>query len=282
MQSEAFPFAILPRLCLRQSLTLYRTLSQIGYPVEIHFGALKKGKDLYGHSWVTMHGEPLADTARSEIFKVVYSYLTISSWRAERSTPYLTNHRQKEAKMKKQINRRGQPKAEPSGPFSTEGKKRWQEPKLSFVKPKLTKHGKLEEVTGQFFGAFSPGRTRQGRGKALSRNMGRSALYALNDLVLELHFGRQESEEVDRLLEELSWASIRSSSCKPTLYLSVRPNYGRFIIPQNCREVLRTDDFLGFELDDNFFLTDGSSVFHLQAYQTRGLRASRPVIFYQA
>jgi len=39
-----------------------------------------------------------------------------------------------------------------------EDKKRWQEPKLTFVKPKLTKHGKLEEVTGQFFGAFSPGR----------------------------------------------------------------------------------------------------------------------------
>ena len=43
------------------------------------------------------------------------------------------------------------------------GKKKWQEPRLGFVKPKLTKHGKLEEVTGQeqppFFGAFSPGRT---------------------------------------------------------------------------------------------------------------------------
>ena len=46
----------------------------MGYPVEIHFGALKDGEDLYGHSWVTMHGEPLADTARSGVFKVVYSY----------------------------------------------------------------------------------------------------------------------------------------------------------------------------------------------------------------
>jgi hypothetical protein len=36
-------------------------------------------------------------------------------------------------------------------------KKRWQEPKLRFVKPKLTKHGKLEEVTAGFFGQFSPG-----------------------------------------------------------------------------------------------------------------------------
>jgi hypothetical protein len=69
-----FRSRVFPKLCLRQSLALYRTLSQMGYPVEIHFGALKDGEDLYGHSWVTMHGEPLADTARSAIFKVVYSY----------------------------------------------------------------------------------------------------------------------------------------------------------------------------------------------------------------
>jgi hypothetical protein len=59
---------------------------------------------------------------------------------------------QKETEMKKRTNRRSQPTvSSPSG-----GKKKWQEPKLSFVKPKLTKHGKLEEVTGQFFGPFSP------------------------------------------------------------------------------------------------------------------------------
>jgi Transglutaminase-like superfamily len=63
-----------PKVCLRQSLTLYRTLSQMGYPVEIHFGTLKDGEDFYGHSWVTIHGEPLADTARSGVFRVLYSY----------------------------------------------------------------------------------------------------------------------------------------------------------------------------------------------------------------
>ena len=61
--------------------------------------------------------------------------------------------------MKKKANRSAQ-RGEQS---SSGGKKKWQEPKLGFVKPKLTKHGKLEEVTGQeqppFFGAFSPSRT---------------------------------------------------------------------------------------------------------------------------
>ena len=36
-------------------------------------------------------------------------------------------------------------------------KQQWQEPKLAFVKPKLTKHGELKEVTAGFFGGFSPG-----------------------------------------------------------------------------------------------------------------------------
>jgi hypothetical protein len=44
--------------------------------------------------------------------------------------------------------------AQPSAALSG-GKKPWQKPKLVFVEPKLTNHGSLEEVTGQFFGAFS-------------------------------------------------------------------------------------------------------------------------------
>jgi hypothetical protein len=31
-----------------------------------------------------------------------------------------------------------------------------QEPKRTFVEPKLTEHGKLTEVTGQFFAGFTP------------------------------------------------------------------------------------------------------------------------------
>lgn len=37
------------------------------------------------------------------------------------------------------------------------GKQPWQEPKLTFIEPTLTPHGRLEELTGQgFFGGFSP------------------------------------------------------------------------------------------------------------------------------
>jgi hypothetical protein len=37
------------------------------------------------------------------------------------------------------------------------GKQPWQEPKLTFIEPTLTKHGTLQELTGQgFFGPFTP------------------------------------------------------------------------------------------------------------------------------
>ena len=45
-------------------------------------------------------------------------------------------------------------------PASPPEKKSWEDPKLAFVEPKLTKHGDLEKVTGRpkdgFFGPFSP------------------------------------------------------------------------------------------------------------------------------
>ena len=43
------------------------------------------------------------------------------------------------------------------GAKSSSKKGEWQPPKLVFVEPALTKHGELTKVTGQFFGAFSPG-----------------------------------------------------------------------------------------------------------------------------
>jgi hypothetical protein len=69
-----FRARVFPKLCLRQSLALYRTLTQMGYPVEIHFGVRKDDKTLSGHSWVTLRGEAVADTAPNVIFEAVYSY----------------------------------------------------------------------------------------------------------------------------------------------------------------------------------------------------------------
>src|SRR5262245_23122537 len=84
-QMQLFYLPIFPQLCLRQALALYRVLSQMGYPVEIFFGVIKDEKGFHGHSWVTVEGKAVADTARSGIFKAVYSYSSAYSLPASSS-----------------------------------------------------------------------------------------------------------------------------------------------------------------------------------------------------
>ena len=67
---------LFPRACLRQALALYHTLTRLGYPVEIHFGVRKAGKDLQGHSWVTVQGMPVAEQTRTAMFTTVYAFCT--------------------------------------------------------------------------------------------------------------------------------------------------------------------------------------------------------------
>jgi hypothetical protein len=69
-----FHLPLFPRACLRQSLALYRVLAHMSHRVEIHFGIHRMGKELQGHSWVTVQGKPVAETSPTEIFRTVYSY----------------------------------------------------------------------------------------------------------------------------------------------------------------------------------------------------------------
>jgi hypothetical protein len=68
-----------PRACLRQALTLYYVLTRMGYPVTIHFGVAKAGDALDGHSWVTIHGQPVAERLEPERWQIVYSYPSAST-----------------------------------------------------------------------------------------------------------------------------------------------------------------------------------------------------------
>jgi hypothetical protein len=109
--------------------------------------------------------------------------------------------------------------------------------------------------------------------------VGQGTLYALENLVLELHAQEPRREDLDRLLRELSWVRRSGPTCKPDLHLSVSPNIGKFRLPRNCREVLRTDDFLGLEVNDDFYLTDRSSVFHLRPTKREGYARLAPSFF---
>ena len=109
--------------------------------------------------------------------------------------------------------------------------------------------------------------------------MGQSDLYALADLVLELHSDGPRREGLDRLLQELSWVRTSRSTYKPDLYLSVSSNNREFRVPQNSREVFRTDDFLGYEVDDDFYLTDRFSVYQLRPTKGEGYARLAPSFF---
>jgi Transglutaminase-like superfamily len=64
-----------PRLCIRQSLTLYYVMARLGEPVVLHVGVSKKGDTLQGHSWVTVQGVPMAERVPPEkAFRPIYTF----------------------------------------------------------------------------------------------------------------------------------------------------------------------------------------------------------------
>jgi len=71
---RVFSLPVFPKLCLRQSLALFRFLSRIEHPVEIHFGVRKDGRELGGHSWVVLHGRTLGEREPADEFRTIYSY----------------------------------------------------------------------------------------------------------------------------------------------------------------------------------------------------------------
>jgi hypothetical protein len=77
---RCFRGRLFPRLCVRQSLTLYYELARLGEPVVLHVGVSKKGETLQGHSWVTVQGAPVAERRRpEEAFQTIYTFSAISA-----------------------------------------------------------------------------------------------------------------------------------------------------------------------------------------------------------
>jgi hypothetical protein len=77
---RCFRGRLFPRLCLRQSLTLYYVLARLGEPVALHVGVSKKGERLLGHCWVTVRGAPVAEHQRpEETFQTIYAFSATSA-----------------------------------------------------------------------------------------------------------------------------------------------------------------------------------------------------------
>lgn len=97
------------------------------------------------------------------------------------------------------------------------------------------------------------------------------ALYTFHDLTLELQEDRPEiTEGISRLLQELSWARTHAPAAKPSLGLSVKLNEDSLRVLPVGREIFLADGFFGLEAGDDYYLTDGSCLFHLQILKRQG------------
>lgn len=96
------------------------------------------------------------------------------------------------------------------------------------------------------------------------------ALYAFHDLTLEVNQeGENTGKGLAQLLNELSWVRKNALPGKPSLRLFVDDNGNGLKSSLRGHEVFRLDGYSAVEYGENFYLTDGSSLLHLQPRQGR-------------
>jgi hypothetical protein len=105
--------------------------------------------------------------------------------------------------------------------------------------------------------------------------------YTFQELTLELTpAGQRCGADVARLLQELSWVRTAPMG-QPTLRLSMAQHTGALCVPAMARLVFRAEGFCGVEQGDDFYLTDGASLLHLQAGQGQGTAQLAPNFYTQ-
>jgi hypothetical protein len=95
--------------------------------------------------------------------------------------------------------------------------------------------------------------------------MEKAEFYCFHDLTLEVRKQRADlSHSLSRLLHSLSFIKTTSLASGPSLRLCISTNDNRVELPPNGRVCFDVEGFRGVEaLNDDFYLTDGCSVFHL-------------------
>ena len=106
------------------------------------------------------------------------------------------------------------------------------------------------------------------------------ALYAFDDFTLEVNEeGEKIGEDLAQLFEELSWIRMPHLVAEPSLRLSVRLHSNGLRAPPGAREMFRADGFSALVSGEDFYLTDGSSLLHLQPGQGQGTAFIAPSFF---
>jgi hypothetical protein len=97
------------------------------------------------------------------------------------------------------------------------------------------------------------------------------ACHSFHEVTLAVHQDRPEmGAELTRLLHDLMWVRTAVTAQRPALCLVVYGRAPTYPPPRTVREVFRAAGFWGLEQGEDWYLTDGSSLMHLQATRGQG------------
>lgn len=114
------------------------------------------------------------------------------------------------------------------------------------------------------------------------RKSGKTTLYRFHDLALEVNQEESEKEVgLSRLLQDLSFSPLNGKRKKGVLRLAVRMSEEKLSVPPMAQEMFHIDGLCGREKGDDFYLTEGTSLFHLQALKGQGEATLAPAFFQQ-
>jgi hypothetical protein len=95
--------------------------------------------------------------------------------------------------------------------------------------------------------------------------------YRLQDLTLEVSLdGPEAGVDLTPLLQDLSWVRTHAVAWAPSVHLVIGRCVQDLCLPSGGREVLRAEGFSGLEHAEDFYLTDGASLLHLQPLRGHG------------
>jgi len=108
------------------------------------------------------------------------------------------------------------------------------------------------------------------------------ALYVFHDLTLEVQQDRpDDGAELARLLQNLSFVPTPAGAKPPCLRLTVHWQTHPQGLPAPAREVFRAEGLCGLACGDDFYLTEGTSLLHLQPAQGQGIAQLVPAFVHQ-
>lgn len=106
--------------------------------------------------------------------------------------------------------------------------------------------------------------------------------YSFHDLTLEVkQRGPRTTRGLEQLLHDLSWVKTGVPAKRPSLCLDLRLNDNRPSLPRAAQAVFESAGIHGLTLADDFYLTEGTSLFHLRPATRQGRVHLAPAFFDQ-